>query len=151
MKVTSAVVQDFVSRKKLAVAGASRSPLKFGHTAYRTLRDRGYQVYALNPNATEVAGDPCFPDFQSLPGPVDGVVVVVKPAQAEKVVREAAAAGVRRVWLQQGSASAAALRFCAEAGLHVVHGHCILMFAEPVEGFHKFHRGLWRLIGKLPR
>jgi uncharacterized protein len=151
MKVTSAVVQDFVSHKKIAVAGASRSPLKFGNTAYRTLRERGYQVYAVNPNATEVAGDSCYPDCRSLPEAVDGVVVVVKPEKAEQVVRAAASAGIRRVWLQQGSATPAALRFCEQEGLQVVHGHCILMFAEPVAGIHRFHRGLWRLIGKLPR
>ena len=146
-----AAVEGFVSQRVLAVVGASRSGKKFGNAVCRELKAKGYRVYALHPHAAAIEGEACYRDFASLPEKVGGVVVVVKPSEAEKVVREAAAAGVTRVWLQQGAGSAEAVRFCEEQGLSVVTGHCILMFTEPVGPFHGFHRWLWRVLGKLPR
>jgi len=81
----------------------------------------------------------------------DGGSSGLKPAQAEQVVRDAAAAGIRRVWLQQGAESATAIRFCEEHGISAVHGECILMFAEPAAFSHRAHRWVWKLLGKLPR
>jgi hypothetical protein len=150
-KTKKSAVEEFLAQKTLAVVGVSRSPRKFGHMAYCQLRGKGYKVLAVNPQAASVAGDPCYRDLQSLPEPAGGVLVVVKRSLAEQVVKDAGAAGIRRVWLQQGSASAAAIRLAEEQGMQVVHGHCILMFAEPVASFHKFHRALWGLLGKLPR
>jgi len=75
----------------------------------------------------------------------------VPPAETEQVVQEAAAAGIRRVWMQQGAESEAAIRFCEEHGMSVVHGECILMFAQPVDSVHRLHRWIWRLLGKLPQ
>ena len=73
------------------------------------------------------------------------------PAQTEKVVRDAAAAGIRRAWMQQGSESESAIRLCEENGVSVVHGECILMFAEPAAFYHRGHRWMWGVLGKLPR
>ena len=81
----------------------------------------------------------------------DGGSSGLKPAQTQQVVRDAAAAGIRRVWLQQGAESAAAIRFCEENGISTVHGECILMFAEPAAFYHRAHRWVWKLLGKLPR
>ena len=78
-------------------------------------------------------------------------MIVVPPAQTEAVVRAAAEAGIKRVWMQQGSQSPEAIRFCEEHGISVVRRECILMFTEPVTSIHRVHRGLWRLLGKLPR
>jgi predicted CoA-binding protein len=81
---------------------------------------------------------------------VGGVLIVVPPAQTEKVVRLAAEAGIPRVWMQQGSESEAAVKFCRENGIAEVHGECIMMYAGQA-GFHKFHRWMWKLFGKAPR
>jgi len=81
---------------------------------------------------------------------VGGVVVCVPPARTEQVVRDAHRAGIRRVWMQQGAESQAAIRFCEESGIALVHGECILMFAEPAALFHRVHRWIWRLLGRLP-
>jgi predicted CoA-binding protein len=82
---------------------------------------------------------------------VDGVIVVVPPAQTEKVVREAAAAGIRRVWMQQGAESQAAIQFCKENGVAEVHGECIMMFTRGDAFPHSLHRWFWKLLGKLPK
>jgi len=145
------VVDEFLSQRTLALVGMSRKENKFGNIIFRELSGKGYKVYPVHNQAKEIKGHQCWADFQSLPETVAGVVIVVPPAETAKVVREACGAGIRRVWMQQGAESQDAIRFCEEQGMQVVHGECILMFAEPVAFMHRIHRGLWRLFGKLPR
>jgi len=143
-------IDEFLRERALAVVGASRGGRKFGNTVYRELLAKGYRVFAVHPEAPAIEGKPCWPDLKLLPEPVGGVVVVVPPARTEEVVRQAHEAGIRRVWMQQGAESPEAVRFCEANGMSVVQKECILMFAEPA-GFHRFHRWLWGLLGKLPR
>ncbi len=143
-------VADFIAQRSLAVVGVSRSGKGFGNAALRELRTNGYRLFPVHPSATEVQGLPCSPDLRCLPEPVGGVLIVVPPEQTEAVVRDAAAAGIRRVWMQQGSSSPRALQACVEAGVEVVHGECILMFLAKGPALHRFHRGLRRLLGRLP-
>ena len=148
---SKAAVTDFVAQRKLAVVGVSRQGKKFGNMAFRELKAKGYRLLPVHPQAETIEGEPCYPSLAALPEPVDGVLVVVPPAETEKVVREAAAAGIKRIWMQQGAESPAAIRFCQENGLDAVHGECILMFAEPAAWFHRAHRWVWKLVGKLPK
>jgi CoA binding domain len=74
MRIKDAAI-DFLDRKRVAVTGVSRHPGNHGsNVVYRRLRDRGYEVFAVNPNAGEVEGDTCYPDLASVPGGVDWVV-----------------------------------------------------------------------------
>lgn len=151
MKTTKDAIDRFVQGRTLAMAGVSASGKGFGAAAYKELRQRGYRVLPLHPTASSIQGDPCFPDFAHLPEQVERLLVVTSPEASEKIVGQAAAAGVRQVWLQQGAESPAVLKTCEEGGLEVVHGHCILMFAEPTAAFHKFHRWVWALLGRIPK
>ena len=110
------IIDEFLASKKLAVVGVSRSGNKFGNTVFRELKAKGYTVYPVNPNANEVEGEKCFPDIKSLPDKVDGAVVVVPLNESEKVVRSAALAGIKNIWLQQGSGSNEAINFCRDNG-----------------------------------
>jgi uncharacterized protein len=147
---SKSAVEDFISQKNLAVVGVSRSGNKFGNSAYRELKIKGYTVFPIHPEASTLEGDPAYKDFASLPAKVDGLLVVVPPAQTEKVVREAAAAGIKRIWMQQGSESEAAVKFCQENGISEVHGECIMMYAVG-SSLHGFHKWIWKLIGKAPK
>lgn len=118
--IIKTAVENFVAQRTLAVVGASRDGKKFGNMAFKALRDKGYRVFPVNPGAQMIEGEHCYPNLLSLPERVDNVLVVVPPAETERVVREAAAAGVRRVWLQQGAASEAAIRFCEAHDMEVV-------------------------------
>jgi predicted CoA-binding protein len=148
--ISKAVVEDFISQKALAIVGVSRGGQKFGNMAYRELKAKGYQLYPIHPSAETLEGDRAYADFKSLPEKVGGVLVIVPPGQTEKVVREAAETGILRVWMQQGSESKAAIQFCKENGIAEVYGECILMFAGK-SFFHKPHRWVWGLLGKLPK
>lgn len=143
-------VLDFVAQRRLAFVGASRSGKGFGSAAYRELKAKGYELTPVHPFANTIDGDPCVRSVSGLAGRVDGVVVVVPKDQAVKVIGEAAAAGIPRIWLQQGAESPEAIRAGEEGGLTVIAGECILMFAEPAGFIHRAHRGLRRMVGRLP-
>ncbi len=149
MKTSRAAVDEFLSKPAMAIAGVSRSGKKFGNVAMRDLRARGYRVYPLHPIAAAIDGVPCHSSFTKLPEKVDALLVVVPPIAALDIIRAAAAAGVRYVWLQQGAESEDVVRLCHDLGLVVISGECILMFAQP-RGFHKLHRWVWGALGKLP-
>jgi uncharacterized protein len=116
--------------------------------AARELRRKGYRVYPINAEADVVDGERCYRSLADLPEPVGGVVVVVPPDRGIEVVRQAAAAGIRRIWLQQGAESARLELLCAELGLQSIAGECILMFARP-SGIHRAHRWVWSMLGKI--
>jgi hypothetical protein len=134
-------IDVFSQCRRLAVVGVSRARRKYGKFAYRELKARGLDA--------SVEGDACFKSLAELPRPVDGVLVCVRPEKVPEVLRQAAAAGIRRAWLQQGAESDAAAKLAAQLGIDLVQGECILMHASPVRGFHRLHRGLWRLLGRL--
>lgn len=148
---TREAVDGFLAHKTLALVGASRRGRKFGNTVLKDLTQKGYEVIPVHPEVAEIDGVPCAPSLAKLPKRVGGVILVVPPSQTEKLVEEAAQAGIDRVWMQQGAESAAAVHFCGEHGIDEVHGECILMFAEPAGFIHRAHRWINKVCGKLPK
>ncbi len=148
--VEQAAVESFLAEKKLALAGASRKGNKFGNAVFKELSSKGYELLLMHPEAESIDGVPCYSSLAELPTDVGGLINVVPAIQTEKLVREAHASGIRKVWMQQGSDSPAAIEYCKENDIEVIHGECILMFAQP-QGLHKFHHWLLGLFGKLPK
>lgn len=142
-------IQDFIQCKRIAVVGASRSGKKFGNAIYTELKQRGYQVFIVHPEAQEIDGNRCVHNLAALNGEVDGVVICVTPKQAAQVLREAVDAGIKQIWLQQGSDSTEVLQVARDLGVNPVVGKCILMYAQPVRSFHGWHRAFNKLIGQL--
>jgi hypothetical protein len=144
------LVDDFLTQKKIAVVGVSRKKTKFGNAIYKELKQKGYSVFAVNPHMNAFEGEACYPDLLSLPEKVDAVVINVPPTQTEKVVREVKEAGINKVWLQQGSQSEAAVKYCEENAIDCVSNECILMFAQPSAFIHRAHKWVRNVLGKLP-
>lgn len=143
-------IDQFLSQKKLAVAGVSRSGKKFSNTVYKTLKDKGYTVFALNPNTYEIGTEACYPDVNSLPEGVDGIVILTPPQQTEAVVKDAAAAGIKHMWIQQGAESKEAIDYCKANGINVIYKQCIIMFTD--SSFpHSIHRFFAGVFGKIPK
>ena len=142
-----ATIQHFVSARKLALVGMSRSGKKFGNAVFKELSAKGYSLFPIHPEAGEIDGQSCFSSLDQLPEPVVGLICVVPPAQTEVLVDQAAQAGIPAIWMQQGSESPAAIARCEQLQLPYVDKACILMYARP-SGFHKFHAWLHRLTGK---
>ncbi len=141
-------IQDFVNAKRLAVVGVSRSEQKFGTAIYTELKERGYEVFGVNPQMDEIKGNKCFASLTDLAGKVDGVVVCVSPTKTPQVLREAAAAGITNIWLQQGTSSAEATKTAQELGVSPIEGKCILMYAGEVKSVHAFHKFFAKLLGQ---
>lgn len=148
---TKAEIDEFLSQKNLAFVGISRSPRQFGNAAFRELRKAGYRLFPVHPEMPTFDGVACCRTLADLPEPVGGLVAMVAPARAESLVQQAATAGIRRIWFQQQGSSDAALRACASLGIGAVHDECIVMFLQDAAFFHRFHRFLWRLLGRLPK
>jgi hypothetical protein len=137
---TRQLISDFLSQRKLALVGVSQNGKKFGNMVWRDLNAKGYQIFPVHRHASAIDGQSCWPSLSALPEAVGGVIVVIPPSETEKLVREVVSAGIPRVWMQQGAQSTAAIRYCEENGIQVVHGECILMYAEPAAFFHRVHR-----------
>jgi predicted CoA-binding protein len=152
----SEATADFLAHKRIAVAGVARKSGEHGgNIVYQRLRSRGYEVYAVNPSAEQVEGDPCYPNLAAIPGGVDGVVIATAPDVTEEVVAECAALGIRRVWIHQGpvagSCSDAAVELGKKWGLDVIPSGCPLMYGPTADGGHKVMRWFLSLTGRIPK
>jgi len=149
-------VSDFLANKRIAVTGVSRKPQDHGsNTVYKRLRDRGYEVFAVNPNADRLEGDRAYPDLKSIPGGVGAVVIGTRPERAEATMRECAELGIKHVWMHRGpgagSVSAAATAYGWQQGINVIPGGCPLMFDRTADSGHKLARFVYTLTGAVPR
>jgi predicted CoA-binding protein len=157
MSALKEAAEEFLGQKRIAVAGVSRNPGsgQAANVVYRRLRDRGYSVFAVNPNADTVEGDRCYHDLRSIDGGVDGVVVATTPAVAEQVVADCAELGIKRAWLHgsfgTGSRSERATAYGREHGVQVIDGGCPCMFGKTADFPHRCMRGILSLTGGLPK
>ena len=147
---------EFLANKRIAVTGVSRNPADHGsNVVYKRLRERGYEVFAVNPNATEVEGDPCYRDLRSIPGGVGAVVIGTRPERAEATMRECSELGIRHVWMHRsvggGSVSEAATSLGRSEGISVIPGGCPLMFEPVSDGGHRVMKFVFSLTGAVPR
>jgi hypothetical protein len=143
--VSMQAVNEFLAQRHIAVVGASDVKGSFAKTVYRELRSHGYDVVPVNPTATSVDGDRCFPDLASVPGVIDGALVMVNRDVSASVVGDCAARGIQRVWLFKGlggpgAVSDEAVRIAREHGISLVEGACPLMFLENPAWIHRVHR-----------
>jgi predicted CoA-binding protein len=150
-------VHDFLAQKRIAVAGVSRENRRHpaANLIYRRLKATGHEVFALNPNMQTFDGDRCYPDVRSIPGGVDGVVIVTRPETTARIVRDCGDAGVRRVWMHQSmrkgsSVSPDAVDYCRQHDISVIAGACPMMFGDGVDVGHTCLRWFLKLTGGLP-
>ena len=150
-------VDDFLAQKRIAVAGVARdnSHHPVGNLIYRRLKKTGHDVFAVNPHMQDFEGDHCYPDLQSIPGGVDGVVIITRPEITSRIVRDCHAAGIGRVWMHQSGAkgtsvSPEAVEYCRQQDIRVIAGACPMMFGPGVDFGHRCTRWLLELTGKLP-
>ena len=135
----------FLDCKRIAVTGVAREPKGEGsNTVYKRLRERGYDVVAINPNADTVEGDPCFHSLREVPDGVEAVVIGTRPDAAEATVQECVDLGIDQVWMHRsvggGSVCDEATVIGRENGLTVIDGGCPLMFGPTSDGIHKVMR-----------
>jgi len=122
------LIKKFLNKRNIfAVVGASRNSEKYGYKVYKDLKEAGYKVYPINPNTDKILGDKCYPNLGDLPTKPDVVDVVVPPKITEEIVKTCKRLGITRVWMQPGSESETAIKFCHENRIEVVHGVCVMI------------------------
>jgi predicted CoA-binding protein len=151
---TKQAAHEFLAQERIAVTGVSRSPNDHGaNVVYKRLRDRGYIVFPINPNADEVEGARAYHDLKSVPEPIDGVVIGTSPEHGEDTMRECVELGIRRVWMHRGpgpgSVSEEATKYGREHGVTVIDGGCPCMFAPTADVGHKVMHLLG--VGHMPK
>ncbi|HET7758489.1 MAG TPA: CoA-binding protein [Gaiellaceae bacterium] len=156
MTAIKEAAEEFLGHKRVAVTGVSRTPGGHGgNVVYRRLRERGYEVFAVNPNADEVEGDRAYHDLAAIPGGVEAVVIATRPEVAEETMHECAELGIERVWMHRGpgggSVSESAAEYGREQGITVIDGGCPCMFGPTADGGHRAMRVLFTLIGNVPK
>ena len=155
MATIKEAASEFLAKRRVAVTGVSREPQNHASNfVYRRLRERGYEVFAVNPNADEVEGDVCYHDLRSIPGGVEAVVIATQPEIAEVTMRECAELGIKQVWMHRGpgvgSVSEAAADYGRERGITVIEGGCPCMFDPTADLGHKVMRFVFTLNGNVP-
>jgi predicted CoA-binding protein len=149
MPTMKEAASEFLAHKRIAVTGVSRTHQDHGaNTVYKRLRDRGYEVFAINPNADEVEGARCYQDLKGVPGGVDAVVIGTRPETADETMRECAELGIKHVWMHRGpgkgSVSPTAAAYGRERGITVIDGGCPLMFDPTADFGHRIMRVMLR-------
>jgi uncharacterized protein len=149
--VTKAQIRNFLEPRKLAIAGVSRNPKKFGYAVFNELKQKGYTVYPVNPNTGEMGGDTCYATVSELPDDVKHLLIVTPRTDTDAVLHEAIQKGITHVWVQQMSETPDTVQIAEAGRVDVITRKCIFMFADPVKGVHKFHRTCMGLFGRLPK
>ena len=156
MQTIKEAASEFLANRRVAVTGVSRQANEHGsNVVYKRLRERGYDVFAVNPNADEVGGDPCYRDLRSILEGVDAVVIGTRPEHADGTMRECAELGIGHVWMHRGpgagSVSETAAAYGREHGITVIAGGCPCMFGPTADFGHKAMRAVFTLTGGVPR
>jgi predicted CoA-binding protein len=143
-------INQFLDNQPIALVGVSRNPKKFGYAAFRELKEKGMKIIPVNPEADEILGEKVYHNVSSLPEDVKGIIIMTKKDKTLSVVREAAARGIREIWIQQMADSREVLEELKGTDINYITGECILMYYKP-HSIHKFHRGLLKFFGRLPK
>jgi predicted CoA-binding protein len=147
---------EFLQNERVAVTGVSRTPASHGgNTVYKRLRERGFEVFAVNPNAETVEGDRAYPNLRSIPGGVDAVVIATRPELADETMRECVELGIAHVWMHRGygagSVSKTAAAYGRKHGIAVIDGGCPCMFGPTADFGHKAMCAVLTLTGNVPK
>jgi hypothetical protein len=112
--------------RTIAVVGLSAKRYRPSYGVAEYLQRAGYRVIPVNPHETEILGERCYPDVESVPEPIDIVDIFRRSEFVPEIVEAAIRKGAKVVWMQEGVIHEEAARRAQEAGLEVVMDRCIL-------------------------
>ena len=148
--VTLNQIENFLSEKRLAIAGVSRDSKKFGHLVFKHLREHGYDLCPINPNTDKIDDFKCYTSVKEIPELYDRLLIVTPVSKTQDVLKEAIERGIKQIWIQNKSENMDVIKLAKEKNIDIIYKKCIFMFAEPVEAGHKFHRAIAKFFGSYP-
>lgn len=114
-----------LTTKTIAVVGMSTKPNRPSQDVPLYLKEHGYNIIPVNPNAAEIAGMKAYPDLLSIPDKVDVVEIFKRPEDVPPIVEDAIKIGAKVVWMQEGIVNEAAAERAEQAGLIAVQNMCM--------------------------
>jgi predicted CoA-binding protein len=149
--VPSAIAMgEFLAQGRIAVVGVSRDSTQFANSVLRALRERGCDAIPVNPHAATLEGVTAYPRVQSVPGGVDGVILVLPPDALPGALDDCLAARAPRIWFRSTGAHGAAPDLVNRAragGAEVIDGGCPFMVLSKAGWFHHAHGTFARWTG----
>jgi predicted CoA-binding protein len=109
----------------IAIVGLSADWWRPSYFAAKYMQEHGYRIIPVNPKYTEVLGEKCYPNLESIPEAVDIVDVFRKSEDCAPIAKQAVAIGAKTLWLQLGVENVEAQQIAEEAGLAVVMNRCV--------------------------
>jgi uncharacterized protein len=138
------LIKKFLESKSVAIIGVSRKKDIPANAIFDKFKKAGYNVYPVNPNASEIDGITCYENIKALPEKPEAVLLAGPPSVSEAVVKECIDIGVKNIWMHRGmgkgSYSKKAESDCNENGIQAITNGCPMMFISPVDPFHKVFR-----------
>lgn len=155
MSTLKQAANEFLSHKRIAVAGVSRKGDTAANVIYKKLKNCGYEVFPVNPFAEKIDEDKCFHSLNEIPEKVEGVVIGTKPEAALQLVEDCEKLGIKDVWIHRsfgnGSYDEEAIEKAKKLGMKVIPRGCPMLFCEPVDIGHKCIKWFLGATGKLPK
>jgi hypothetical protein len=119
-------IRNFLSLKKVAVIGISRSESKAAHFVPKYLSENGFDIIPVNPNSNEILSKKCYKEITEVEGEID-IVDVFRPSEdVLPFVRDAIKKNPKVIWLQEGIHNEEAENLAREHGIDVVFNRCML-------------------------
>lgn len=144
-------IHKFLEPEKMAIAGVSRNPKKFGGAIINELKNKGFELFPVNREAEEIQGVRCYQSVLDLPADVKHLVIITPKHETAGVVKQAVEKGFDMIWIQQKSDTPEAIQMVKNAGIPLIYNKCLMMFADPVKGIHGFHLFLAKTFGIYPK
>jgi predicted CoA-binding protein len=138
----------FFDNKKVALAGISRNPGKFGNAVFKELRQKGFEVYPLHKEIDTFEGVQCYRRVGEIPAEVESLIIAVRPDEAAKIVEDTRNSPIKRIWFQQGSNFTKVVETARGMGRETFSKKCVLMYAPQATSIHKFHQFLAKMFGR---
>ena len=114
------------SARTIAVVGLSSKRYRPSYGVAEYMQRAGYRIIPVNPEETEILGEKCYPDLDSVPEAIDIVDIFRRSEFVPEIVEAAVRKGAKAIWMQEDVIHEAAARRAEEAGLDVVMDRCIL-------------------------
>lgn len=144
-------IKNTLNEDRIAIAGVSRDPKKFGNALFSNLMKQRRNVIPINPHAEDIDKVKCFSSVSDLPAGTNSLIIATSKDITEGIISEAATKGIKNIWIQQGSHTEKSENLCKDKFDNIVINKCVFMFAEPVESIHRFHRTIVKFFGKYPK
>ena len=120
------ISQVLDTARTIAVIGLSGKRYRPSYGVAEYMKRSGYRIVPVNPHETEVLGEKCYPDLDSVPDSIDIVDIFRRSEYVPAIVEAAIRKGAKAIWMQEGVIHEGAAARAEAAGLTVVMDSCIL-------------------------